>query len=171
MKDGYHVQSAGVDNSQLTHVCKQAPRPHCASFNHVSPRPAPHFTSASLQREVAPRGMKQPAIQLGRGGGPLARPPPVQREGAGCLRFHFLGLEVAFEASSTTQGFPGGSDGKESACGGRGCEFGPWVGKIPWRRKWPPTPECLAWRSSWTEEPGGLHIVHGVAKSRTRLSS
>ena len=29
----------------------------------------------------------------------------------------------------------------------------------------------LAWRISWTEEPGGLHTVHGVGKSRTRLST
>ena len=28
----------------------------------------------------------------------------------------------------------------------------------------------LAQRSLWTEEPGGLHMVHGVAKSWTRLS-
>ena len=28
----------------------------------------------------------------------------------------------------------------------------------------------LAWRIPWTEEPGGLHTVHGVAKSRTRLT-
>ena len=27
-----------------------------------------------------------------------------------------------------------------------------------------------AWRILWTEEPGGLHTVHGVRKSRTRLS-
>ena len=27
-----------------------------------------------------------------------------------------------------------------------------------------------AWRIPWTEEPGGLHTVHGVTKSRTRLS-
>ena len=27
----------------------------------------------------------------------------------------------------------------------------------------------LAWRIPWTEEPGGLHTVHGVAKSWTRL--
>ena len=29
----------------------------------------------------------------------------------------------------------------------------------------------LAWRIPWTEEPGGLHTVHGVAKSQTRLSN
>ena len=28
----------------------------------------------------------------------------------------------------------------------------------------------LAWRIPWMEEPGGLHAVHGVTKSRTRLS-
>ena len=29
----------------------------------------------------------------------------------------------------------------------------------------------LAWRIPWTEEPGGLHTVCGVAKSRARLSN
>ena len=29
--------------------------------------------------------------------------------------------------------------GKESACQCRRCGFDPWVGKIPWRRKWQPT--------------------------------
>ena len=28
----------------------------------------------------------------------------------------------------------------------------------------------LAWRSPWTEEPGGLRSVHGVAKSWIQLS-
>ena len=28
----------------------------------------------------------------------------------------------------------------------------------------------LAWKTPWTEEPGRLHTVRGVAKSRTRLS-
>ena len=42
---------------------------------------------------------------------------------------------------------PGGSGGKESACQCRRCKvcmFHPWVGKIPCRRKWQPTPvSCL----------------------------
>ena len=36
-------------------------------------------------------------------------------------------------------GFPGGASGKEPTCQCRGCkrfEFDPWVGVIPWRRKW-----------------------------------
>ena len=35
----------------------------------------------------------------------------------------------------------------------------PWVGKIPWRRAWPPTPVFLPGESPWTEEPGGLQSM------------
>ena len=37
-------------------------------------------------------------------------------------------------------GFPGGSDGKESACNVGDLGSDPWVGKISWRRAWQPTP-------------------------------
>ena len=43
-------------------------------------------------------------------------------------------------------GFPSGSSDKESTCQCRRlkrCEFNPWVGKIPWRRAWQPTPVVL----------------------------
>ena len=33
--------------------------------------------------------------------------------------------------------------GTESACQCRRCRFNPWFRKIPWRRKWKPTPEFL----------------------------
>ena len=33
-----------------------------------------------------------------------------------------------------------------------------------------PHSSTLAWKIPWTEETGGPHAVHGVAKSRTRLS-
>ena len=36
-------------------------------------------------------------------------------------------------------GFPGGSAVKKSSCQCRGHKFDPWVGKVPWRRKWQPT--------------------------------
>ena len=39
--------------------------------------------------------------------------------------------------------FPDGSDGKESACKSRKSRFDPWMGKIPWRREWLPTPVFL----------------------------
>ena len=41
--------------------------------------------------------------------------------------------------------------------------FDPWVGKIPWRRESLPTP--VFWLENFLDG-----IVHGVAKSRTRLS-
>ena len=34
-----------------------------------------------------------------------------------------------------------------------------WVGKIPWRRGWQPTPVYLPGESPWTEEPGGLQSM------------
>jgi len=37
--------------------------------------------------------------------------------------------------------------GKESACQCRRFRFDPWVGKIPWRRKWQPTPVFLTEKS------------------------
>ena len=46
---------------------------------------------------------------------------------------------------------PGGASGKEPACHRRRHkrhEFDPWVGKIPWRNAWQPTPVFL---------PGGSH--------------
>ena len=43
-------------------------------------------------------------------------------------------------------GFPDGASGTDPPCQcGRHkrCKFNPWVGKIPWRRAWQPTPVCL----------------------------
>ena len=39
-----------------------------------------------------------------------------------------------------TSSFPSGMRGKESACQCRRPGFDPWVRKMPWRRKWQPTP-------------------------------
>ena len=41
-----------------------------------------------------------------------------------------------------------------------------WVGQIPWRRAWQPTPVFLPGESPRTEEPDRL-TVHGVAKNQT----
>ena len=48
-------------------------------------------------------------------------------------------------------GFPGGTSGKEPACQCKRRKrrrYNPWVGKIPWRRAWQPTPVYL---------PGGVY--------------
>ena len=51
---------------------------------------------------------------------------------------------------------------------GRRCGFDPWVGKIPWRRKWQPTPVFLPGKIPRTDEPRGLQSIW--LKSQTRLS-
>ena len=60
---------------------------------------------------------------------------------------------------------PGGASGKEPTCQGRRCKrrgFDSWVGKIPWRREWQPTPVFLPGepvdRGAWWA------TVHGVAR-------
>ena len=45
-----------------------------------------------------------------------------------------------------SMGFPGGTSGKEPTCQcirHKRLEFDPWIGKIPWRRAWQPTPVFL----------------------------
>ena len=69
-----------------------------------------------------------------------------------------------------TLGFPGGSSGKEPACKCRrhkSCGFSPWVGKIPWRRKWQPTPVFLPGESHGQRNLAGWSPW--VAKSQTWL--
>ena len=54
-------------------------------------------------------------------------------------------------------GFPGGVDGKVSACNAGDLVSIP--GLIPWRRAWQPTPVFLPEESPWKEEPGGLEAI------------
>ena len=54
--------------------------------------------------------------------------------------------------------FPGGSDGKESACQCRRHEFDLWMGKIPWRRKCTPL-QCSGLENPIREESGGLQSM------------
>ena len=82
------------------------------------------------------------------------------REPQRCLKFPwFLG---------GSQGFPGGSDSKESA-----CSVGDLVRSLAWEdlpEKGMATPSSiLAWEIPWTEQPGGLESL-GFAKGQMRLS-
>ena len=49
--------------------------------------------------------------------------------------------------------FPGGSDGKESACNAGDTGLIPGVGEIPWRREWLPSPVFL---------PGKFHGLRSL---------
>ena len=54
--------------------------------------------------------------------------------------------------------FPGGPSGKEPACQCRSqkrLRFHPWMEKIPWRRKWQPTPAILPGESHGQSSLGG----------------
>ena len=46
---------------------------------------------------------------------------------------------------------------EKSACNAGDTD--PWVRKIPWRRKWQPTPVFLPGKPPWTEEPGSLQSM------------
>ena len=53
--------------------------------------------------------------------------------------------------------FPRWLSGKESTCQCRKRGFDPWSRKIPWRRKWQPTPVF------WPENPQGQRILAGYS--------
>ena len=77
------------------------------------------------------------------------RPSPI-----GLLWFPWLSTQ-SITRHFHTMGFvgppiPGGTSGKEPACQCRRCKrcsFDPWVGKIPCRRAWQPTPAFLPGKS------------------------
>ena len=57
---------------------------------------------------------------------------------------NFLGRKKNLDGNPIT--FPNGACDKESTCQCwrcKRCRFYPWVGRIPWRRKWHPTPAVL----------------------------
>ena len=58
-------------------------------------------------------------------------------------------------------GFPGGTVVKNppANAGDTRHGFDPWVGKIPWSRKWQPCSSILAWGIPWTEVPGRLQSM------------
>ena len=69
-------------------------------------------------------------------------------------------------------GLPKRHCGKESACQCRRCKrrgFDFWVEKIPWSRKWQPTPVFLLGNSA--ERGAWRATVHEVIKSQTQLSN
>ena len=60
--------------------------------------------------------------------------------------------------STTSRGFPGGSDGKESACSA-GDQVRSLDEEDPLEKGMATHFSILAWRTLWTEEPGGLQAM------------
>ena len=76
------------------------------------------------------------------------------------LRKHLL-------THSLDQGFPGGSDGRESACNAGDLGSIPALGRPPGEGNGTHS-SVLAWKIPWTEEPVVWRAtVHGVAESDT----
>ena len=86
------------------------------------------------------------------------------------MLFCDLPQECTLSPNTRSPGLPRWLSGKESTCQGRSwrCRFDPWVRKVPWRRKWQPSPVFL---------PGKSHEQRSLAgyspwglKSRAQLS-
>ena len=79
-----------------------------------------------------------------------------------------LRIRIRLTVALSIKRYPWWLRSKEPTCqfrSHRRCEFYPWVGKIPWRRKWQPTPVFLPWKSHGQRSLGGY--VHVVTKSQT----
>ena len=74
-----------------------------------------------------------------------------------CLQHSSIIIYSILILPASIAGWPSGASGKESAHQCRWCKrqgFNPLVGKIPWRRKWQPTPVFL---------PGKSHGLRSLA--------
>ena len=79
----------------------------------------------------------------------LVKNPPVMRETP------VQSLDMGSATHSSILGLPWWLRLYRIGLQCRRLDFDPWVGKIPWRRAWQPTPVFLP----WTEEPGGLQSL------------
>ena len=78
------------------------------------------------------------------------------------LQAHIMSFLISFLTLFIV--FPAGSDSKRVCLQGRRPGFHLWVGKIPWKRKWKPTPVLLpgkshGWRSLVDYSPWGRKRV------------
>ena len=67
--------------------------------------------------------------------------------------------EMFKQMISNNKGFPGGSDSKESACNMGDPGSIPGSESYPLEKGMATHSSILAFRLSWTEEPGGLHSI------------
>ena len=109
----------------------------------VCPSPPPPFFKA--RRETEQSGT------VGRAQGPPGLAPAP----------YAAALGKSLNISKTQFPHLWGSDGKESACN---AGFDPWVGRIPWRREWQPTPVF------WPEKSHGQRSLAGYCPKGSRES-
>ena len=78
------------------------------------------------------------------------REAKLEAEGEGMWWMGTHRGHLSVPSPPTSLGFSGG----EGTCQRGRCEFSPWVGKMPWRREWQPTPVFL---------PGESHEQRSLA--------
>ena len=78
------------------------------------------------------------------------------------LKEIFKIINLALNFIDEQRGFPGGFDGKESACNA-GDPVQSLGQEDPLEKGMATHSNILAWRIPWTVEPGRLHTIHGVA--------
>ena len=80
-----------------------------------------------------------------------------------------LSMKIAITFWVPSLCFPDGASAKDPPCQCRRrkrCRFDPWVGKIPWRRAWQPTPVFLPGESHGQRSPAG-YSPQGCKESDT----
>ena len=81
--------------------------------------------------------------------------------------------QTSKKAGGMGWGFPGGTNGKEPACQCKRfkrLEFNSWVRKIPWRRKWQPTPLFLPGESHGQRSLVGYSPWNHKESDRTEVT-
>ena len=122
-------------------VCQAPhPSPGCSSRGRASPAPPPAESLVTAQQRIRRK---------------------LRADGK-------RGLHSRPESRLYLGASPGGSGGKESTRQCRRPRFHPCVRKIPWRRRWLPTPEFLPGESY--DRRNYWAVVHGATKSLTQLS-
>ena len=77
-----------------------------------------------------------------------------------CMKkFNIFGMVMILPIGNCCWGFPGGSDGKESACNAGDLGSIPGLGRSPGEGNGATHSSILAWKIPWTEEPGGLQFM------------
>ena len=121
------------------------------------PGPGAGDRKSRKPRAPRPRVLIRHGISKGLSAG--CAPSPCVCARCGQARGQLQVPQVRCRRCEGTSSFPRGSSTEEAACQCRRhkrCGFDPWVGKIPLRRAWQPTPVFLPVGFPWTEEPDGL---------------
>ena len=149
--DGVHASSTNTETVTFT-----------APYTTLLPKDLAHLPSPT------PRGWGTHPSRQGFAGTSYGCPPPPVRPSRAEAVLHFLNELFYFHGSIQTEGFPGASDSKESACNTGDLGLIPGSGRSPGEENgYPFQYSCL---ENFMDKGAWWATVHGVSKSQTRLS-